>query len=149
MLPVEYDSSNELFINIKTVVSKENRCFKGISNLLLNLIKRTKPGNRKFKISFIDAVHFNNSQLKALRPLENSAVIDKIPVNDEEVIDQLGRIVASFMDIDEKLQDYESVSEYNANVDDDKDKIERRVVCLVGYPDAFCLLYTSDAADEL
>ena len=137
LLPVEYDSSNELFINIKTVVSKENRCFKGISNLLLNLIKRTKPGNRKFKISFIDAVHFNNSQLKALRPLENSAVIDKIPVNDEEVIDQLGRIVASFMDIDEKLQDYESVSEYNANVDDDKDKIERRVVCLVGYPDAF------------
>ena len=39
LLPVEYDSSNELFINIKTVVSKENRCFKGISNLLLNLIK--------------------------------------------------------------------------------------------------------------
>lgn len=137
LLPIEYDSTEEILLNIATATSKENRCFKGISNLLLNLIKRTEPGNRKFKISFIDAVHFNNSQLKVLRPLEDSAVINKIPVNDEEVVDQLRQIVASFPDIDEKLQDYESVKEYNESVKDEKDKIARKVVCLVGYPESF------------
>lgn len=137
LLPLEYNSQEEIIINITTSISKENRCFKGISNLLLNLIKRTKPGNRKFKISFIDAIHFNNSQLKALRPLEDSAVIDKIPLNDEEVDNILRNIVSKFPDIDETLQDYDSVEDYNKNVDDEKNIVERQMLVLVGYPDSF------------
>lgn len=137
LLPVEFESSEEFVINIKTVTSKENRCFKGISNLLLNLIKRTKPGNRKFKIEFIDAIHFNNSQLKVLRPLEDSAVISKIPQNEEEIDGVLGRIVSTFPDIDETLQDFDTVKDYNDIQKDDSQKIERKVVVLVGYPNAF------------
>ena len=137
LMPVEYDSSKELFLDIRTVTSKENRCFKGITNLLLNLITKTQPGNRKLKIHFLDAVHLSNVQLKALRPLENSAVIAKVPQSEDEILESLRGIVSSFPDLDETLQDEDTVKDYNDKVSDSFDKIERKILVLVGYPNAF------------
>ncbi len=137
LLPVEYDFSREVCIYVRVSAAKANRCFKGINNLLINRIKRTKPGERNLKIHFIDALHFNNSELRALKPLENSNVIEKVPQSMETIDEVLAHMIAEFSDIDELLQDYETVEEYNADPDNEEKLIEKKILVLVGYPNAF------------
>lgn len=135
LMPVKYDISKEVCVYVRCSTVKANRCFKGVNNFILNRLVRTKSGDRNIVVNFIDALHYNNSQLKALKPLEGTTVLEKVPQSTEAIDDTLRRLVASFTDMDEKLQDYENVYEYNkANPDN---KITNRLVVLNGYPKAF------------
>ena len=134
LLPVEHSVDKEMLISIQCATAKEKRLYRGIQNYLLNLIGKTTIGTRK--IYFLDALHFNNTALGFLRPLEDSIVIDAIPKDSEAIVDKLKEIVSSFSDIDEALGMADSVLAYNETVSS-SDKLDRSVLVLVGYPSAF------------
>lgn len=136
LLPVEYDINDEVCIYVRCSAVKSNICFKGINSFILNRIRRTEPGDRRLVVSFFDALHFNNTELKALKPIENTILLEKVPQSSEEIEDKLRNIVASFSDIDEKLQDVETVQEYNED-DSEDDNIDKRIVVINGYPKAY------------
>lgn len=134
LLPTEHALDKEMLISIHCAAAKEKRLYRGIQNYLLNLISRTVIGTRK--IYFLDALHFNNTALGFLRPLEDSIVIDAIPKDSEAVVDKLKEIVSSFSDIDEALGMADSVQDFNANAAP-AEQLGRSVLVLVGYPSAF------------
>lgn len=135
LLPVDYDIAKEVCVYVRCSAVKANRCFKGVNNFILNRLRRTKPGDRNFIVNFIDALHYNNSELKALKPLEGTSVLEKVPQSTEMIEETLCKIIAEFTDIDDKLQDYETVCEYNLN--NSENKICNRLIVLNGYPRAF------------
>lgn len=134
LLPVEHALDKEMLISVHCAAAKEKKLYRGIQNYLLNMISRTAIGTRK--ICFLDALHFNNTALGVLRPLENSIVIDAIPKDSEAVVDKLKEIVSSFSDIDEALGMADSVQELNASAAP-ADQLGRTVLVLIGYPSAF------------
>lgn len=134
LLPVEHALDKEMLISVHCAAAKEKKLYRGIQNYLLNMISRTTIGTRK--ICFLDALHFNNTALGVLRPLENSIVIDAIPKDSEAVVDKLKEIVSSFSDIDEALGMADSVQELNASATP-ADQLGRTVLVLIGYPSAF------------
>ena len=135
LMPVDYDLAKEVCIYVRCSAVKANRCFKGINNFVLNRLRRTKQGDRNLVVNFIDALHYNNAELKALKPLEGTSVLEKVPQSTDAIEENLRKIIAEFTDIDDKLQDYESVCEYNR--DNSEDKICNRLIVLNGYPKAF------------
>ena len=134
LLPVECSLEREILISVACAAAKEKRLYRGIQNLFLNILTRTKIGRRK--IYFLDALHFNTSALGALRPLENSVVLQPVPRDAEQIVDTLKQIVSGFSDVDEALGMAESVQEFNASVAPE-DQLERSIVALLGYPSAF------------
>ena len=134
LLPVEYNLGKEMLISINCAAAKERKLYRGIQNLLANFISKTVIGTRK--IYCLDALHFNNTVLGALRPLEDSIVLDAIPKDSEAVVDKLKEIVSTFSDIDEVLGLADSVQDYNLAVKPEE-RIDRSVLVLVGYPSAF------------
>lgn len=134
LLPVEHSVDKEMLISIQCATAKEKRLYRGIQNYILNLISKTTIGTRK--IYFLDALHFNNTALGFLRPLEDSIVIDAIPKDSEAIVDKLKEIVSSFSDIDEALGMADSVLAFNQTASP-TDKLDRSVLVLVGYPSAF------------
>lgn len=134
LLPVEHALDREMLISIHCAAAKEKKLYRGIQNYLLNLISRTAIGTRK--IYFLDALHFNNTALGFLRPLEDSIVIDMIPKDSEAIVDKLKEIVSAFSDIDEALGMADSVQDFNANAAP-AEQLGRSVLVLVGYPSAF------------
>lgn len=89
----------------------------------------------KLRIRVLDALHYNNSWLGALKSLENTTLIEKIPGNETDLLDALRLTVAEFTDIDEQLQNEDTVDEYNRN--HEEHPIVRQLLVLIGYPDAF------------
>ena len=132
--PVELPDNKESVITVSCDPTKEKRMYRGLQNYLLNLIVRSSAGNRKIHI--LDALHYNNSSLGMLKPLENSMFVEPIPKDSEGIMDALKLTVASFTDMDEQLGMADSVEEYNRNAEPDK-QICRRVMVLIGYPSAF------------
>ena len=143
LLPVDYDLTKEVCIYVKCSTVKANRCFRGINSFILNRIRRTTPGERNLTINFVDALHYNNMELKALKPIEGTDLLAKVPQSTEDIEGTLGRIVAGFPDIDDVLQDYESVYEYN--IDNPDSKLDFRIMVLNGYPNA----YTGEARKSI
>mgnify|MGYP000041790275 CR=1 FL=1 len=143
LLPVDYDLTKEVCIYVKCSTVKANRCFRGINSFILNRIRRTTPGERNLTINFVDALHYNNMELKALKPIEGTDLLAKVPQSTEDIEGTLGRIVAGFSDIDDVLQDYESVYEYN--IDNPDSKLDSRIMVLNGYPNA----YTGEARKSI
>lgn len=134
LLPVEHSLDKEIIISINCAAAKEKKLYRGVQNYLLNLISRTTIGTRK--IYFLDALHFNNTALGLLRPLEDSIAIDTIPKDYEAIVDKLKEIVSSFSDIDEALGMADSVQDFNAAAAP-TDRLDRSVLVLIGYPSAF------------
>ena len=134
LLPVEISLDKEFVLTISCAPSKDKSLDKGIRNLVLSIINNSKAGMQK--VYFLDGVRFNLSALGSLKKLENTFALAHVPRNSEQLTSTLESIVASFADIDDLLEDYESVKDYNNNVDADK-KIPLTTIVLYGWPKAF------------
>lgn len=134
LLPVEHMIDKEMVISIHCAAAKEKKLYRGVQNYLLNLISRTTIGTRK--IYFFDALHYNNTALGLLKPLEDSIVIETIPKDSEAIVDKLKEIISSFPDIDEALGMADSVQDFNETAAP-ADRLDRTVLVLIGYPSAF------------
>lgn len=106
----------------------------GIRNFAYNFIDKAPVGTRKVYI--IDAVRQNTMLAGSLKELENSCVMHSIPRNQEQINTTLEELVSSFNEIDDTLEHYDTVAQYNKSVTNDK-KIPRTLVVLVGWPNAF------------
>lgn len=134
LLPVEHSLNREMVISVACAAAKEKRLYRGLQNYLLNVISQTAVGTRK--VYLLDAIHFNNTALGQLRPLEDSVVIEPIPKDAEQILDVLKQIISSFSDIDEALGMADSVQDFNSSAKPEG-RISRSLLVLVGYPSAF------------
>lgn len=106
----------------------------GIRAFLFNVIDKSITASRKVYI--IDAERQNSALVGSLKVLEGSEFLNVVPRNAESIASTLEQLVSSFSDMDEILDNFDTVVEYNASVEEDK-KIQRSVIVLAGYPDAF------------
>lgn len=134
LLPVEHIGQKERLIQVSCTGAKAKKLYRGLQNYLLNVICKAPIGSRK--ICFLDALHYNNSALGFLRPLEDSLVLSAVPKDAEQVLDTLKGIVSSFSDMDETMGMAESVAEYNQTAEAGQ-QLARTVLVLVGYPSAY------------
>lgn len=133
-LPVEYPAKEERILSVACASSRAKRLYPGIQKYLLKLIESQKVGEKKIYV--LDGLHYNNSVLGCLRPLEGTPVMEPIPRSAEQILDTLKQIVSEFADIDEEIGLADSVNEYNASVKEEE-RIARKVIVLIGYPRAF------------
>ena len=139
-LPLEFEASGEMTISAIANKGKEKKLYRGIQNYLLERLSSSPLG--LVKVDVLDAIHYNNMALGALRTLEGTNILPAIPSDAEKITDRLKEIIADFIDIDEKLGMVDSVEEYNLDKEV-KDCIAERVVVLIGYPSSF----SSDALE--
>ena len=133
-LPVEYPAEEERIISVSCASAKAKRLYTGVQKYLLNLLASQKVGEKKIYV--LDSLHFNNTALGCLRPLEGTPVMESIPRSPEQLLDVLKQIVSEFADIDEEIGLSDSVKEYNESVAEEA-RIARKVLVLIGYPRAF------------
>ncbi len=133
-LPAEHSADRDMVISVKYSPDKEKKLYRGIQNYLLEIISRAESEPKK--VYFLDALHFNNTALGLLRPVEDSKAIEAIPKNQEAVSDKLREIVSSFSDIDEIIGAADSVRDFNSEADE-KQRVGRTTLVLIGYPSAF------------
>lgn len=136
-LPLERIKASEEFamtISCVPARKKVNELDAGIRNLLFQIIDKSPAGTRKIYI--IDALRENSALMGGLKGLEGSDVLEPVPRNDEQIQQTLEKIVSSFSDIDDSLENYDTVVEYNNAAESEK-RIERAVVVLVGWPGEF------------
>ena len=134
LLPVEISAEKENILAIACNAGKEKKVYRGIQNYLLNYLSISPIGANK--IYLLDALHYNNSSLGALRQLEGTVALESVPKGAEAIVDTLKQIVSSLADIDEIIGMYDSVDEYNKAVSPEE-RIERKMLVLIGYPSAF------------
>ena len=134
MLPVEVYAEKENILTVASNAGKEKKVYRAIQNYLLNYLASAPIGANK--VYLLDALHYNNSSLGALKMLEGSEAIETVPKSSEAIVDTLKQIVSSLADIDEMIGMYDSVEEYNASVKPEE-KITRKMLVLIGYPSAF------------
>ena len=134
LLPVTLPAEKESILAVACNAGKEKKVYRGLQNYLLNYLAGAPVGTTK--IYLLDALHYNNSALGELKPLEGSVVCEAVPKGAEAIVDTLKQIVSSLADIDETIGMYDSVEEYNASVKPEE-RIERKMLVLVGYPSAF------------
>ena len=72
------------------------------------------------------------SEDESLKKLENTFALEQIPRNQDQLTSVLESIVSSFADIDDILENCESVKEYNSKVAEDK-RIPFTTVILYGF----------------
>lgn len=142
--PMELEADEEQTVLISYSTSVNTRTVElGIQNMLFRVLNESETGAHK--VYFMDALHYNTSMLGALKVLEDTEVLKRIPRNPEQVTEQLKEIIAGFSDYDEIMGLVDSVAEYNRmpseekSVDSSKqkEKLERMTLFLVGYPKAF------------
>ena len=134
LLPVEIKSENEYVLTISCSPSRRNQLDRGIQNLVLSTINNNPVGKRKIVI--LDGVRYNSSSLNSLKELEGSFAIEHIPRNPDQMTETLENIVSLFADVDEVLDQFDSVAEYNSTVED-KDKIPAVTLIIYGWPNSF------------
>ena len=105
----------------------------GVRNFLLNIIDHTTPG--LVKILIADEERQNTQLAGTARALQDTFAMEYIPRTQEQMTNMLENVVSSFSDIDELIGDFDSVTEYNSTVDEDK-KIQKRVLVVAGWPDS-------------
>jgi len=136
-LPLERITSKDEFTISVNCVPARKRTIEmdaGIRNLLFQIIDKSPVGSRKVYV--IDAIRQNSTLIGGLKDLEGSFALEKVPRNTDQIQDTLEEIVSSFIDIDEVIENFDSVAEYNATVPEEK-KIRRTVVVIVGWPKSF------------
>lgn len=134
LLPVELNNEHEYVISITCAPSRRKRLDKALQNLVLTTINENPAGMRKVYV--LDGVRFNSSSMGSLRQLEGTFAMEQIPRNPEQLTSTLEQMVSSFSDIDELLEMYDSISEYNANVELSK-QIPLSMLIVYGWPDSF------------
>lgn len=136
-LPIEAIAADtEFAMTISCVPARKrvNEMDAGVRALLFHIIDHAGTGLRKVYI--IDGERQNSALVGPLKVIEDSAFLNVVPRNAEMITSTLEQIVASFSDIDEMLENYDTVIEYNRAVSEEK-RIRRSVIVIVGYPDAF------------
>lgn len=129
-------ADTEFAMTISCVPARKrvNEMDAGVRALLFHIIDHSGTGLRKVYI--IDGERQNSALVGPLKAIEDSAFLNVVPRNAEMITSTLEQIVASFSDIDEMLENYDTVIEYNRAVSAEK-RIRRSVIVIVGYPDAF------------
>lgn len=136
-LPVEkINPQQEFLMTVSCVPSREKvaELDAGLRNFLLNIIDKSPVGSRK--ICVLDAERQNTTLLGSVKQLQDTFAMDVIPKTKEQMTAAIEKIVASFSDIDEMIEEYDSVAEYNQMASLEK-KITRNVLVLVGWPSEF------------
>lgn len=136
-MPVETITSGSEFamaISCAPARKRVNEMDAGIRALLFNVIEHSKTGSRKIYI--IDGERQNSALVGSLKVIEDSAVLNAVPRNAEMITSTLEQIVASFSDIDDVLDNYDTVIEYNNSAPEEQ-KLQRSIIVIIGYPNAF------------
>lgn len=136
-MPVETITSGSEFAMSVSCVPARKRVTEmdaGIRALLFNVIEHSKTGSRKIYI--IDGERQNSALVGSLKAIEDSVVLNAVPRNAEMITSILEQIVASFSDIDDVLENYDTVIEYNDSVPEEQ-KLQRSIIVIIGYPNAF------------
>jgi len=134
LLPYEIKTDKEFAIAITCAPARMKQLDRGLQNFILNIINENPAGLNKVYV--IDAVRFNSALLGPLKQLENTFAIERIPRNQEQLSAALEEIVSSFSDMDDALELYDSLNEYNEK-NDIKRKLPKTTVILFGWPNAF------------
>lgn len=134
LIPVELSNDREYVIAITCSPNKRKSLDRALQNLLLQIIQGAPAGKRKIQI--LDGNRFNTASVSYLRGLEGSFALEHIPRNPEQMTEALEKIVSSFADMDEILELYDSVSEYNAAAEASK-KLPVMTLVIFGWPNSF------------
>lgn len=134
LMPVEIEAGQEFALAVTSSATRARQLDRGLQNLILNIIQNSLAGDHKILI--LDARRYNSSVLGSLKELEDSFIIERIPRNPEQLSNALEKMVASFADLDDVLDLYNSVSEYNADQEPAK-RLPRRTLILFGRPEDF------------
>ena len=134
LIPVEIPLDREFILTVSCAPTKDKTADKGIRNLILGMIDRSPAGFQKVYV--IDGVRFNTDSIQSLKKLENTFALGQIPRNPEQVTMTLEKIVAGFADIDDKLEECDSVKLYNENAKAEQ-KIPLTTIVLYGWPNAY------------
>lgn len=134
LLPFEINFGCENFIHITCSHARRRDLDKALQNIILRYIDESPVGSRKVYI--LDAERFNTSSISFLKLLEGTFAMETIPRNQEQLTAILEQIVSNFGDLDEVIEAYDSVREYN-----ESGKAERTIsystVILLGWPNSF------------
>lgn len=128
-------SSDEFVMSVSQDFGEDNteELDAGIYSFLFQIISRSSAGSKE--LYFIDAWRENSSFINNVNEIEGD--FEWKTANDSEAIhEMLDEIVLSFADTDTKIENYNSVSEYNADVSDDK-IIKKKVIVIIGGPELF------------
>ncbi len=132
--PVIIGNKSEYILSVTCTPDKRKELDRGIQNLILESIFKSRFGSRKIYIW--DAVRYNTSSLGKLKSLENSAFIGNIPRNPEQLTHELEKMLSQMADIEEIIEKYDAVTEYNSEVDEVK-KVTLSTIVLFGWPNSF------------
>ncbi|WP_024866373.1 FtsK/SpoIIIE domain-containing protein [Butyrivibrio sp. FCS014] len=128
---IKADEEFAMSISCVPARKKMNEMDAGIRNLLFQIIDRSPAGSRKIYV--IDALRQNSALIGGLRGLEGTDVLEPVPRNEEQMLQTLENIVAGFSDIDDMLEGYDTVLEYNNEMPAEK-RMQRSVIVVVGWP---------------
>lgn len=134
LLPAELVNKTPYVMAIDCTPAKRKNLDKALQNLILSTINDNPSGTRKVYV--LDGTRFSASCLGSLRQLEGSYVLEQVPRNPDQLTAVLEQIVSSFSDMDEVLELYDSVTEYNDSVEKDK-RLPMSTVVAIGWPGAF------------
>lgn len=134
LLPAVLSAEKDFVISITCSPARRKVLDCGIQNMILNLVDKSPVGSQKVVV--LDALRYNTSALGSLKQLEDSFVMEKIPRNPEQLTEALENIVAGFADIDDILELYDSVRDYNRQHPMEK-AIPLTTVILYGWPNSF------------
>ena len=136
-LPVERISpQNEFLMTISCVPARKkvNELDAGLRNFLLSIIDRSPVGSRK--VSILDAERQNTALLGSAKIMQDTFALETVPRTKDQMTATIEKLAASFSDLDEIIEDYDSVIEYNRNAIPEK-QITRKLLILIGWPNAF------------
>lgn len=136
-LPIERIRSDEEFamlINCVPARKRLNEMDAGIRNILFQMIDKAPAGSRKIYV--IDAIRQNSALIGTLKDIEGTFALQSVPRTQEQMQTALEEIVSSFSDIDDVLENYDTVTEFNSAMPKEK-QIPRTIVVLVGWSKSF------------
>lgn len=131
---IRLDKEFAIAISCIPATSRINELDAGIRNFILDVINNSTVGSRKVYI--VDAMRQNSTLVGTLKQLEETYALAHIPRNEEQISATLEELISSFADIDELIENYDTVAEYNSSPGRKKD-IQRKIVILVGWPQCF------------
>jgi len=134
LLPAEIPNRSEYVLSVTCAPSRRKKLDSGLQNLVLSTLQANPAGTRKIYV--LDGVRFNSSSMGSLRKLEGSYVMEQIPRNPDQLTALLEQIVSSFADMDETIEQYDSVAEYNEAVEASA-RLPLSTLILFGWPASF------------
>lgn len=134
LLPVELNNKGEYVMCIRSTPARRKTQDAALQHLLLSSILASPAGKRRLYV--MDAVRYNSASLGSLKQLEGSFVLQQIPRNPDQISAQLEQLFSSFVDLDDTLDAFDSLTEYNASVTEDR-QLPLTTLVLIGWPSAF------------